>query len=119
MSNNADAEFESTPPPDHEVLEKVLRQSFAAGDEPVDPALAAALFHVVARHDSEEGLSEALVSELVLAVISSYFGVVPEPAGLWSRMATSVAGTLCDDPVARDRLGAWWNGLRRSSHEKH
>ena len=119
MSNNAGAEFESTPPPDHEVLEKMLRQSFVGGDEPVDPALAATLFRVVARHGSEEDLSETLVSELVLAVISSYFSVVPEPAGLWSRMATSVAGTLCDDPVARDRLSAWWNGLRRSVHEKH
>ncbi len=119
MSNHEDAEFESMPPPDHEVLEKVLRQSFAVGDEPVDPALTAALFRVVDRHGSEKDLSEALVSELVLAVISSYFNVVPEPAGLWSRMATSVAGTLCDDPIARERLNAWWNGLRRSFHEKH
>ena len=55
---------------------------------------------------------ETVVAELVLAVLKQHISALPGFGEFGPALSQRVAATLLDDPVAKPRLEALWNGLQ-------
>jgi len=97
------------------LLDQVLRQTLAVfGEEgPMDLVEREALLQVFRRHRGDAAAFEAVVLELVRAILGSVFPRISRGSALFEETSAGVAQTLLADPLARKRLLA----LRRRCDE--
>lgn len=105
----------AAPPPapeTAELLENVLRATLAvcASDEPLDRAQMERFLEVTKRHRGQPVTAEPVGRELVFAALEGQFPS-PHGEGFWQAMASQIARTLFEDPLARQRLERLWASL--------
>ncbi len=91
------------------VLRQTLQDSSPGAD--LDDAEKADLTKVVQRHRAEPFALEPIAVELVYAVLRGHFQQNSSSSEFWRGVAAQVAQSLFDDPVAHDRLEAFWRRL--------
>ena len=105
-------EASSPEPSRDEVLEQVIAQTLNAGPAQVpDPAAAAAFQHVLGQYCGQTFLPDPIGVELVRAVLRLQFPAADHAESRFDAMARQIAATLCNDPVARQRLESLWARL--------
>jgi hypothetical protein len=102
-----------------DVLDQVLREALVSLEpsqwlrgEGLD-----AVSGVARRHRGKPFALDPIAVELVEALLGLLLGRSAEGSRPWRRMAAAVAETLCDDPVASERLGALWRQLVKANDE--
>jgi len=107
------ASNESEPPLDRALLEKVLLETLSASHQstPEGGATLVALREVARRHRGQPLAVEPMAVEMIRAILRVSFPKAPVDSRSWQTMATRIAQTLLDDPVARERLKAFWAKL--------
>jgi hypothetical protein len=98
---------------DPALLESVLQQTLTAcsAEAPLDSGTRRALRDVVARHRRKPFSLEPVAVDLVGAVLRGQQQGRPGSSAVWRAVSRRVAQTLCDDPVSRGRLEAFWDRL--------
>ncbi len=104
----------SSPAPDPDLLETVLRETeeLLDGDQAPDGREKDALRDVARRHGGDPLCLDPVTVELVQAVVGSRFRSRPDSVDFWREMVLQVARSLFDDPVSHERLRALWARLR-------
>jgi len=113
QSASAEGPSPSSEMHDRALLESVLRQTLEESRSPEEMDLPekAALLDVAGRHRGKPLSGDPIVTELVEALLTTYFRNVSGSREFWSSISGEIAQTLFDDPVARLRLEAFWKRL--------
>lgn len=111
----ADAAVPPEAAADPALMERVLRETLAAGDSgrPYDHHELAALREVARRHPAEPFGLHPVAREMVDAILRVRFAGGFHAAESRSAMAARIAETFCEDPVSAERLKALWVRLGR------
>ena len=107
----------SEPSPDdvseRSLLEEVLSQtevSFQPG-LPEELSNLAPFLEVARRYPNKPLVLEPIGIELVQAALKNYFQKLNIPSEKWQKMIITIACTLFEDSVTRERLKTFWNQL--------
>jgi hypothetical protein len=113
---NQSSERENEKPIDRALLEKVLEETLSASHHGAPGSITGleALRDVARRYRGQPLVLDPVAMELVWAMLRSSFPKVREGSREWRTMSTRIAQTLLDDPVARERLKAFWGRLTES-----
>lgn len=95
------------------LLDEVLSQteaSFQSG-QPEELSNLAEFFEVARRYPNKPLVLEPIGIELVQAALKNYFQKLNIPSEKRRKMIITIACTLFEDPVTRERLKTFWNQL--------
>ncbi len=100
-----------------DLLERVLQATLSAtaDGQPLDPAELAALRDVARRHRGAAVTLPLVADDLVQTLLRVRFANLEATAGFWRAAVERIAGSLLDDPTARDRLQALWAQLSEAA----
>jgi hypothetical protein len=97
-----------------ELLDEVLQQTLVSRDEETRQRLESldGLLEIARRRHGEEFALDPIGIELVETVLRTPFRALLASEDQWHEMTGQIARTLCEDPVAYDRLNNLWRRLR-------
>ena len=98
---------------DRALFDAVLRETESAfvGLDPDGSAVIADLRQVALAHPNR--LFDASVgAEMVRVLLDAQVSRMVAASRMWGHLCNRVAGSLCEDPVARERLERLWNHLQ-------
>jgi len=101
---------------DGALFDAVLRETESAfvGLDPDGSAVIADLRHV-ARANSDKPFDAAIGTEMVRVLLDGQVSRIVSASRMWGLVCGRVAASLCEDPVARERLERLWNHLQGRS----
>jgi hypothetical protein len=96
-----------------ELLDEVLQQTLVSRDEKTRERLESIeeLLEVARRRRGEAFSLDPIGIELVQTVLRTPFRALMAGDDQWQEMTAQIARTLCEDPVAYDRLNTLWRRL--------
>jgi hypothetical protein len=96
-----------------ELLDEVLKQTLVSRDEQTRERLESLdeLLEVARRRRGEPFALDPIGIELVETVLRTPFRALLASDDQWHEMTGQIARTLCEDPVAYDRLSTLWRRL--------
>jgi hypothetical protein len=96
-----------------ELLDEVLQQTLVSRDEKTRERLESIeeLLEVARRRRGEAFTLDPIGIELVQTVLRTPFRALMAGDDQWQEMTAQIARTLCEDPVAYDRLNTLWRRL--------
>lgn len=96
-----------------ELLDEVLQQTLVSRDEETRQRLESLdeLLEVARRRRGEAFALDPIGIELVQTVLRTPFRALMAGDDQWQEMTAQIARTLCEDPVAYDRLNNLWRRL--------
>jgi hypothetical protein len=96
-----------------ELLDEVLKQTLVSRDEQTRERLESLeeLLEVARRRRGEAFALDPIGIELVQTVLRTPFRALLAGDEQWQEMTGQIARTLCEDPVAYDRLNTLWRRL--------
>jgi hypothetical protein len=96
-----------------ELLDEVLKQTLISRDEQTRERLESLeeLLEVARRRRGEAFALDPIGIELVQSVLRTPFRALLASEEQWHEMTGQIARTLCEDPVAYDRLNTLWRRL--------
>lgn len=118
MSSKADAGQGSAPVSSERrvQLERVLRDALLAKpNAALAMAEVAAMRALAARHHGKPLAVDPIVVDIVAALLSAAFRVRVEDSPSCMEMSRTIANSLWNDPVVRDRIDALWTRLSEQS----
>jgi hypothetical protein len=95
------------------LLDLVLQQTLLAEQSETQQRLESLeeLLDLARRRGGESFQFEPIAVELVQTVLGTPFHAIVSSEEQWMALTRQVAQTLCDDPVAYDRLSSLWRRL--------
>jgi hypothetical protein len=96
-----------------ELLDEVLKQTLVSRDDQTRERLESfdELLEIARRRRGEAFALDPIGIELVQTVLRTPFRALLASEDQWHEMTEQVARTLCEDPVAYDRLNTLWRRL--------
>jgi hypothetical protein len=96
-----------------ELLDEVLKQTLLSRDDQTRQRLESLdeLLEVARRRRGEAFTLDPVGIELVQTVLRTPFRALLASEDQWHEMTEQIARTLCEDPVAYDRLSTMWRRL--------
>lgn len=101
---------------DRALFDAVLRETESAfvGLDPDGTAVIADL-RQVARAHPDEAFDSSIAGEMVRVLLDGQVSRMVSASRIWGHVCQRVAGSLCEDPVARKRLERLWNHVQGRS----
>jgi hypothetical protein len=98
---------------DRALFDAVLRETESAfvGLDPDGSAVIADLRQVARAHPNQP-FDAAIGAEMVGVLLDAQVSRMVAASRMWGHVCRRVAGSLCEDPVARERLERLWNYLQ-------
>jgi len=95
------------------LFDAVLRETESAfvGLDPDGSAVIADLRHVARDHPGE-AFDASIGTEMVRVLLDEQVSRMVSASRMWGLVCNRVAASLCEDPVARERLERLWNHLQ-------
>lgn len=98
---------------DRALFDAVLRETESAfvGLDPDGSAVIADLRQVARAHPGQH-FDASIGAEMVRVLLDAQVSRMVAASRMWGHVCGRVAGSLCEDPVARERLERLWNHLQ-------
>lgn len=98
---------------DRALFDAVLRETESAfvGLDPDGSAVIADL-RQVARAHPDQAFDSSIGAEMVRVLLDAQVSRMVAASRMWGYVCNRVAGSLCEDPVARERLERLWNHVK-------